>query len=857
MSWDKNTILGELASSKGYDVALFTTYNFEVNFFEQQVLALLAANGTKIVNLFVDSKELNKAISNAYSRALGREYFVTPVLMNGAFHQKVILLLGDKKAKLIVSSANIKTSGYIFNNEVYNTFEYNEKKQDYAEVVASVVEFFKQLCLESNNVDSEIKARLSVYTLPKKTNNDVTLVFNVKETILSQLRKLIKGNVKKINVAVPFYDSDLDAISSLKKTFGCNEIDVYIQNGNNTFPYDFNLKNRTIRESSIHLFNKINDKKGSGAFYHGKVIEFITDKQSYVLYGSANCSSSALSMTRKQGGNIECDVLVRSDVNANNEFFKKFEIIPNNTIIPGFETSPLEVTPDYSFLFGESENEGTVVKLYFTFKKRKGLEVYYKETQLQSAFINDFLEVSLPLEVFDSANSVFNITIKSGNTICDVPCWFNDVTRLNYYRFSEKLVELPYITNKVDLREYMPYIKPVADALFDKAWYKIAEESTINKEIRQKNPDDEDVDDINDEFILKEDIQDDFVEKKYLTSVYRNVRVLSGRYYSLITGKKPERKKNEEIPTELHYPKPSLKKEEANAAEKWLGRFYKRNIKIMFNPDNKKTKSYSEYKYMFGTILDNIQLIFYNQRKEGFLDHRYIIDTKTRYANLLLDKAKKENNFNDFEFLICFVLLTVVERTRYISIKDEEAQKLFDRITSMVNIRDTFQKYLDSDKLTSVLVLDKDETTDADYSNDLNELMTFAMTTLDSLFHFMTWEQLNSYFRKRYGYKTEISFVGNEVEVYVLQNSDTFKTDVTLPIKDMAEIEGYIDGYNLQISKKKIVFRNMGEQKRIEFYKKGNKVIRTLYNGKNKVSFYCKRNDNGAWVIDFSRRIKD
>ena len=49
----------------------------------------------------------------------------------------------------------------------------------------------------------------------------------------------------------------------------------------------------------------------------------------------------------------------------------------------------------------------------------------------------------------------------------------------------------------------------------------------------------------------------------------------------------------------------------------------------------------------------------------------------------------------------------------------------------------------------------------------------------------------------------------------------------------------------------------MGEQKRIEFYKKGNKVIRNLYNGKNKVSFYCKRNDNGAWVIDFSRRIKD
>lgn len=83
----------------------------------------------------------------------------------------------------------------------------------------------------------------------------------------------------------------------------------------------------------------------------------------------------------------------------------------------------------------------------------------------------------------------------------------------------------------------------------------------------------------------------------------------------------------------------------------------------------------------------------------------------------------------------------------------------------------------------------------------------------------------------------------------VLQPSDVFRFDMSLSNKDITEIEAYIDGYGLSISKKRFVFRRMGENERIEFYKKGNKLIRTLYNGKNTVVYYCKKTIMGLGLL--------
>ncbi len=55
------SILEELKKSTGYDIALMTTFNFEIDFFERTVLNTLFANDIRKVSVFVDSKELSKA----------------------------------------------------------------------------------------------------------------------------------------------------------------------------------------------------------------------------------------------------------------------------------------------------------------------------------------------------------------------------------------------------------------------------------------------------------------------------------------------------------------------------------------------------------------------------------------------------------------------------------------------------------------------------------------------------------------------------------------------------------------------------------------------------------------------------
>ncbi len=43
-------------------------------------------------------------------------------------------------------------------------------------------------------------------------------------------------------------------------------------------------------------------------FYHGKVFRINTENSSYILYGSSNCTLSALAKTYHDGRNIEFNI---------------------------------------------------------------------------------------------------------------------------------------------------------------------------------------------------------------------------------------------------------------------------------------------------------------------------------------------------------------------------------------------------------------------------------------------------------------------------------------------------------------------------------------------------------------------
>lgn len=247
---------------------------------------------------------------------------VSPVRMDGAFHPKLILFLGESGAKLFVSSANITTSGFCSNNEIVNVFQYDVEHPENLKVIGQAIQFFEKLeglsVKKEKDLFNEIK-RLPYYGKTNR-NDDLILLDNLEEPLLEQVRKVV-SEPRVIDIAVPYYDNDLGAVEKLREIYPHAEMRLHLQNGKSKFP----VVKANNASFAIYPFRKViseQNEKGSDRFYHGKVFRFGTETDDYIMYGSANCTQSALTKAYIQGGNIECSVLERGNVHEFEVFLK-------------------------------------------------------------------------------------------------------------------------------------------------------------------------------------------------------------------------------------------------------------------------------------------------------------------------------------------------------------------------------------------------------------------------------------------------------------------------------------------------------------------------------------------------------
>ena len=209
-------ILDVFSTKNNYDIALMTTFNFDISFFESAILNRLYENDVKKVSLFVDSNELNKALSQTEQTSIGKKYVVNPIEMNEAFHPKIILLLGQVSAKLVVASANITVSGYLKNNDIFNVFDYDDKHPQNLNVINKAIDFFEQLNKRSFNQDAALFDEIKDFVYYNRTcdNEELYLLHNLNNSILSQVSEKVH-DVISIDVAVPYYDNYAVALESL------------------------------------------------------------------------------------------------------------------------------------------------------------------------------------------------------------------------------------------------------------------------------------------------------------------------------------------------------------------------------------------------------------------------------------------------------------------------------------------------------------------------------------------------------------------------------------------------------------------------------------------------------------------
>lgn len=783
-------ILDEISNSRGYSIALLTTFNFEISYFERTILSALYDKGIKNIELFVDADELEKAVSESIDNNLNKKYIANPIRINSAFHPKIVLLLGEEKAKLIVASANIKTSGYTLNNEIYNVFEYSKDSQENLSLINDVISFFERLNGMSYYQDERIFNKINdlIYRHRRTDNNDIKLIQNLDLSVIDQLKEIIKEKVVSIDIAVPYYDNELLGYKSLSEAFDCKNINLYLQNGLSTFPVDYNKNNEIVESDNIYTYLKLKSN-GKKNFYHGKVFRINTENKAYILYGSSNCTLSALSKTFHNGGNIECNILESGQKDEFDYFFDNFEIESFDELTCNIIEYEPQEKKNYSFKYGIKKDE---IKLYLSFKEKKdNINVKIGEKQVDYCYDDNNLIITLDSLISDEINNIFDLKIIDGENQELVRCWYFDIDTVENYRNAERTTSFDDITVDEDMEKYREHMELIVRTLAltkDEYSEQIKLQKMLNKKSDLESQEDLDEDEIDDDFIIDKDIPDEYIKKnKDFTNAYIKSRLFSDRFFKglKLKNSNTSNTSNSEVKESTDKDK---KKRPATPSEKRFERFIKSRVKGILRDEYVELVDYDHYKNSIGVILDVINEYKYKEKVEDIFDDKYVIEISLDMINRLLEKETSEHIKEDQETTIILSFISIIENHIINNSEENKDYKvelfnkdIIKRLNQLFNIRENYEELLQyavNNINSNIRKVDYD----------------YYKSYIESLFGYKTNEELLEVIKKYYGLNCSITFENSKIIVICnqervgkhlsIENNDAF-------IQMLKEIKNY------------------------------------------------------------------
>ena len=753
-------IIDEISNSKGYSIALLTTFNFEISYFERTILNSLYDKNIRNIELFVDADELEKAVAESIDNNLNRKYIANPIRINSAFHPKVVLLLGEEKAKLIVSSANIKTSGYTLNNEIYNVFEYSKDNTENLNLINDAITFFEKLNAMAYYQDTQIFNKINdlIYRHRKSDNNDIKLIQNLESPVITQLKNIITDKVESIDIAVPYYDNELLAYKDLSTIFECTNINLYLQNGLSTFPIDYNNANGIVRLDKLNIYIKLKNN-GKKNFYHGKVFRINTENSSFILYGSSNCTLSALSKTYHDGGNIECNILEEGTKKDFDYFFDNFEIDEFEEVTCNILEYESKEKKDYSFKYGIRKDE---IKLYLTYKNiNNNIKVQIGNKYLKYEYLDKELLITIDKEVADELNNIFDLIITFDDKQEVVKCWYFDMDTIENYRNAEKFTSFDDIDVDEDMEKYREHMELIVRTLAltkDEYSEQIRLQRMLNKKSTLEKQEDLDEEEIDDNFIIDKDIPDEYIRKnKDFTNAYIKSKLFSDRFFKGLKLKGNSSNTNKEN-IDNNDSKDNLpKRRVATTAEKRFERFIKNRVKGMLNDEYVELVDYIHYKNSIGVILDVINEYKYKEQVEDIFEDKYVIQVSMDLINRLLEKETECNPEEEQETTIILSLVSILENhiiNNSEEVKDYKVElqnkEILKKLNQLFDIRENYEE-----PLKYAIANVKEKFINLDYN--------YYRNYIDSLFGYKTKTQLLEIIRSKFDNNAEINTVNDDV----------------------------------------------------------------------------------------------
>ncbi|HPQ45171.1 MAG TPA: hypothetical protein PKZ42_13195 [Syntrophales bacterium] len=326
---ERISLLSEIKKG-GYDASLITTFNAYLPFYEDVVLRKLVASGVRHNVLLMDAGQCTESLNNHPPRFAGRHYSLVPMYSKGAFHPKIILLVGKKKGALLIGSHNMTLAGFGFNREITNlilleSLEDNESirligsawHQIQGWVAEQPIQLPKQLSEMVNKIEAFAPWLKNKMTSEVK---DCSVISSQpgSPSLWQQLNVMINENTRRIIVSGAFFDNKFEFMHRVLEDMAPRELYVGIDPDTVQIPRDAgNLKEVRFVNCGKMASSENNQSKYMGYLHAKSIVIETVSGTTYLVSGSANPSSPAW-LSEGISGNIEM-VVVRKGQEAESD----------------------------------------------------------------------------------------------------------------------------------------------------------------------------------------------------------------------------------------------------------------------------------------------------------------------------------------------------------------------------------------------------------------------------------------------------------------------------------------------------------------------------------------------------------
>ncbi|MGF6858486.1 hypothetical protein [Paraburkholderia sp. CI3] len=302
----------------GFDASLITTFNASLPFYEEVVLRRLVAAGCQQNIVLMDHAQCSLSWQSEATRPrlAGTAYSLVPVSVTGAFHPKVCILAGKKKAAVLVGSHNLTLSGFGYNREITNWVHVTDRKDlDGTALLDSVwqmvrewIELGREL-VPPSLIEAVLSFSKSVAPLSSPGAATTTVALHQRPggaSLIEQVGARVKGEVRRIGVTGAFFDSDLAFVAHLHERWPQADVVVAIDPETVHLP---SMREVQARFVDARLLWTTAGNRGD-KYLHAKAlyIEQTHDDGNALISGSANPSRPAW-MGNRNSANVEAVVM--------------------------------------------------------------------------------------------------------------------------------------------------------------------------------------------------------------------------------------------------------------------------------------------------------------------------------------------------------------------------------------------------------------------------------------------------------------------------------------------------------------------------------------------------------------------